>query len=104
MQIYSDTNLQPERLNKEAATDYHHHHHHHNHYHQHNHHHHHHHYTAKLLYEEVFEKVSILIIPNNKDVIPASATCMTPGARNDTERIRRSSAPQSSQKQNTRQF
>jgi hypothetical protein len=72
MQIYSDTNLQLERLNKDAATDYHHHHHHHNH--------HYHHYTAKLLYEEVFEKVSILIILNNKDVIPASATCMTPGA------------------------
>lgn len=63
MQIYTDTNLQQERLNKEAATEYHHHHH----------------YTAELLYEEVFEKVSILIIPNNKDVIPASTTCMTLG-------------------------
>lgn len=62
MQIYTDTNLQLERLNKEAATDYNHHH-----------------YTAQLLYEEVFEKVSILIIPYNKDGIPASATCMTLG-------------------------
>jgi hypothetical protein len=67
VQIYTDTNLQLERLNKEAATDYHHHHHHH------------HHYTAKLLYEGEFEKVSILIIPNNKDVNLASVTCMTLG-------------------------
>ena len=64
MQIYTDTNIQLERLYKEAATDYHHHHHH---------------YTAQLFYEEVFEKVSILIIPYNEDVIPGSATCMALG-------------------------
>jgi hypothetical protein len=62
--LYTDINLQLERLNKEATIDYHHHHHH---------------YTAKLLYEEVFEKVSILTVPNNKNVIPASAACMNLG-------------------------